>query len=85
MAYGKQLSADTVVKVGFGKLYSITISSTSSGTFAVYDGISASGVKLIDTTTPAAADTYFFPEGMQFDDGLFIDIGNTISMTVTFE
>lgn len=84
MAYAKQLSADTIVKVGFGKLYSITISSTSSGTFAVYDGISSSGVKLIDTTTPAAGATYFFPEGMQFDDGLFVDIGNTISLTVTF-
>ncbi len=85
MAYYKQLSADTIVKPSFGKLYSITISSTSTGTFAVYDGSSASGVKMIDTITPAAGATYFFPMGMQFDDGLFIDISNTIQLTVTFE
>lgn len=85
MAYPKQLSADTIVKTGFGNLYSITISSTSSGTVTVYDGTSTGGVKIIDTLTPAAGATYFFPQGMQFDDGLFIDIANTISLTVTFE
>ncbi len=85
MAYYKQLSADTIVKNGLGKLYSITVSSTSSGTITVYDGSSASGVKMIDTLTPAAGATYIFPEGAQFNSGLFIDVANTISLTVTYE
>lgn len=85
MAYYKQMSADGVVKDSFGKLYSITVSSTSSGTLTVYDGTSTSGVKMIDTITPSAGATYYFPQGMQFNSGLYIDIGNTISLTVTYE
>lgn len=87
MAYPKQMSASGIVKDSAGKLYSITISSTSSGTLTVYDGTSASGVgvKIIDTITPTAGATYTFPAGMQFSNGLYVAVANTLSFTLTYE
>ena len=59
MANFKQGSADAQVKVGGGKLYGVFVSSTSSGTFALYDSAtaSASDPKIAATVTPAAGNT----------------------------
>lgn len=87
MAYAKQLSGTTQVKVGAGRLYSITISTTSSGTLTIYDsGVSSTGdTKIFDTITPSAGATYYFPMGAQFDDGLYVVVANSLSFTLTYE
>ena len=88
MANFKQGSADAQVKVGGGKLYGVFVSSTSSGTFALYDSATAStsDPKIAATVTPAAGGQYLsFPAGLWFSNGLYIDIANTIEYTVAYE
>jgi hypothetical protein len=88
MALYKQGNADAQVKVGAGKLYGIFISSTSSGTFALYDSATAStsDPKIANTVTVAAGTQYLsFPAGIWFSKGLFIDIANTIEYTIVYE
>jgi hypothetical protein len=88
MALYKQGSADAQIKVGAGKLYGVFISSTSSGTFALYDtaNSSTSDPKIVNTVTVSAGTQYVsFPAGLWFSNGLFIDVANTIEYTVAYE
>lgn len=89
MAYYKQLSATAQVKDQLGKFIGLVISSTSSGTLKVYDSapnVGTSGTVMINTLTPAAGSTYYFgPNGMQFNEGLYIVAANTIEFTVIYE
>jgi len=88
MALYKQGNADAQVKVGAGKLFGVFISSTSSGTFALYDSATAStsDPKIVNTVTVAAGTQYVsFPAGLWFSKGLYIDIANTIEYTIAYE
>ena len=88
MAQYKQGSADAQVKIGAGKLYGVFVSSTTSGTFALYDSdtASTSDPKIANTVTVAAGTQYLsFPAGIWFSKGLFIDVANTIEYTVVYE
>jgi hypothetical protein len=88
MANYKQLAATNQVKVGAGKLYGISVSSTSSGTIVVYDSATAStsDPKIANTITVAAGTQYLsFPAGIWFSKGLYIVAANTIEFTVVYE
>ena len=88
MAYFKQGNADSQVKIGAGKLFGIFISSTTLGTFTLYDSATAStsDPKICATVTPIAGGQYLsFPTGIWFSKGLFIDITNTIEYTICYE
>ena len=88
MANYKQGNADAQIKIGGGKLYGVFVSSTTSGTFALYDTAtsSTSNGKICNTVTVAAGTQYLsFPAGIWFSNGLFIDIANTIEYTVVYE
>jgi len=88
MAIYKQGNADAQVKIGGGKLYGIFISSTSSGTFALYDSATAStsDPKIANTVTVTAGTQYIsFPAGIWFSNGLYIDIASTIEYTIVYE
>ena len=88
MANKYQGAADAQIKVGGGKLYGVFVSSTSSGTFALYDSATAStsDPKIAATVTPAAGGQYLsFPAGIWFSNGLYIDIASTIEYTVVYE
>ena len=88
MALYKQGSADAQIKIGGGKLFGVFVSSTSSGTFALYDTATAntSDPKIVATVTPSAGTQYVsFPAGLWFSKGLYIDIANTIEYTVAYE
>jgi hypothetical protein len=88
MANKYQGAADAQIKVGGGKLFGVFVSSTSSGTFALYDSATAStsDPKIAATVTPAAGGQYLsFPAGIWFSQGLYIDIANTIEYTVVYE
>jgi hypothetical protein len=88
MALYKQGNADSQVKVGAGKLYGIFISTTTSGTFALYDSATAStsDPKIANTVTVVAGTQYLsFPAGIWFSKGLYIDIANTIEYTIVYE
>lgn len=88
MAIYKQGNADAQIKIGGGKLFGVFVSSTSSGTFALYDSATAStsDPKIAATVTVAAGTQYLsFPAGIWFSNGLYIDIANTIEYTVVYE
>jgi hypothetical protein len=88
MALYFQGSADKQIKIGGGKLYGVYISSTSSGTFAIYDSATAdtNDAKIVATVTPTAGTQHVsFPAGLWFSKGLYIDIANTIEYTVAYE
>jgi len=88
MAIYRQGNADAQVKIGGGKLYGVFVSTTSSGTFALYDTdiASTSDPKICNTVTPTAGGQYIsFPAGIWFSKGLFIDIAATIEYTVVYE
>jgi hypothetical protein len=88
MALYKQGNADSQIKVGAGKLFGVFVSSTTSGTFALYDSAiaSTSDPKIVATVTVAAGTQYVsFPAGLWFSKGLYIDIANTIEYTVAYE
>jgi hypothetical protein len=88
MALYSQGNADKQIKIGGGKLYGVFISSTSSGTFALYDSATAStsDPKIVNTVTVTAGTQYVsFPAGLWFSNGLYIDIANTIEYTVAYE
>lgn len=88
MALYKQLAATNQVKVGAGKLFGIFVSSTSSGTLAVYDSATAStsNGKIANTITVTAGTQYLsFPAGIWFSNGLYVVAANTIEFTVVYE
>lgn len=88
MALYKQLAATNQIKIGGGKLYGIQVSSTSSGTIAVYDSATAStsDSKIANTITVTAGNTYLnFPAGIWFSQGLYVVAANTIEFTVVYE
>lgn len=88
MAIYKQGNADAQIKIGGGKLYGVFVSSTSSGTFALYDSAvaSTSDPKIANTVTVTAGTQYLsFPAGIWFSNGLYIDIASTIEYTVVYE
>ena len=88
MALYKQGNADSQIKIGGGKLFGVFISSTSSGTFALYDSATAStsDPKIANTVTVTAGTQYIsFPPGIWFSKGLYIDVANTIEYTVVYE
>lgn len=88
MALYRQGNADAQIKIGGGKLFGVFISSTTSGTFALYDSATAStsDPKIANTVTVAAGTQYIsFPPGIWFSKGLFIDVANTIEYTVVYE
>jgi len=88
MALYKQGNADAQIKIGGGKLFGVFISTTTSGTFALYDSATAStsDPKIVNTVTVAAGTQYIsFPPGIWFSKGLYIDIANTIEYTVVYE
>ena len=88
MAIFKQGNADSQIKVGAGSLFGVFISSTSSGTFALYDSATANtnDPKIANTVTVTAGTQEIdFPAGIWFSNGLYIDIGSTIEYTVVYE
>jgi hypothetical protein len=81
-------TATVQVKIGAGKLYGIFVSTTSSGTLAVYDSPagSDSDPKISGTITPSAGGQYLnFPNGIFFNKGLYIVLANTATFTVVYE
>lgn len=82
-----QISASRVVKNSQAKLKGIFISAASSTpTITVYDVQTAgTSVKVIDTFTPVAGTNYFFFDGINCKNGLYVVIGGTVSATVYYE
>lgn len=82
-----QITATSLVKNQPGKLKGIFVSSvTSSPTVTVYDTqTSETTAKIIDTFTMTAATNINFYDGINCENGLYVVISGTASITVYFE
>jgi hypothetical protein len=87
MSNYSQISATTLVKNQPGKLKGIFCSSvTSTPTITVYDAqVPGTDVKIIDTYTLTAATNMNFYDGINCENGLYVVISGTASVTVYFE
>ena len=75
------LTADTLVKTGPGRLKGIFVASGTTPTIKIWDNTSAATTVLINAFTPAVATYYPFPD-VEFATGLYVDVGGTIDCTV---
>ena len=87
MSNYSQISATTLVKNQPGKLKGIFCSTvTSTPTITVYDAqVADTTVKIIDTYTLTAASNMNFYDGINCENGLYVVISGTASITVYFE
>ena len=83
-SFYKNITADTLVKDGAGKLTGIFCASGSSPTIKIWDQTSAAAPVLVNTFTPVTGVLTPFPD-VQFTRGLFVDVGGTIDITVFYE
>lgn len=80
------LSSDTSVVTGVGRLHGFVVNSHTSGTIKIWDSTAASGAVLLNTITLAAGpQQWVFPVGIQFGTGLYVDVGGTIDVTILWE
>lgn len=75
------LTADTLVKTGTGRLKGIFVASGSTPTIKIWDSTSAANTVLVNTFTPVVGVLTPFPD-VEFTTGLYIDVGGTIDCTV---
>lgn len=87
MSNYSQISATTLVKNQPGKLKGIFCSSvTSTPTITVYDAQTPdTSIKIIDSYTLTAASNINFYDGINCENGLYVVISGTASVTVYFE
>jgi hypothetical protein len=88
MAYSKVITATENVKPSAGKLLGFFCSAASSNpTVTIYNSAAATATKkVIDTFTPVAGTNYFFPgDGIWCDDGIYVVIANTVTLSVIYE
>jgi hypothetical protein len=89
MANYKAITATSQVKNMAGKIKGIFVSSTSSGTIAVYDSALAGTTDpILAVFTPAAATMYQLSGddgGVSFNTGLYVVLANTIACTIIYE
>lgn len=87
MANYKLLTATSQVKASAGRLCSITVSSTSSGTITIYDEAQGGTTAVVlATLTPAAGfHAYFGEDGLSLNSGLYVVIANTMSVTIGYK
>jgi hypothetical protein len=79
------ITADTLVKTGFGIVAGFIVNSHTSGTLKLYDNTSAAAPLIINTFTfPTGSGVYEFPEEVAFNTGLYADIGGTVDITIIY-
>lgn len=78
------ITATTQIKVGQGALINIIVSSTTAGTFTVYDTATGTVVgKIIDTVTPPTSGASVTIRAA-FAQGLYVVITGTLSIAVVY-
>lgn len=77
------LTATSQVKVGAGRICSLTVSSTTNGTITIYDEDQKGTTNVVlATLTPAAGAHYYWGEGLATNKGIYIVAANTIGFTL---
>lgn len=79
----KRLTASGLVKNGAGVVSGILCSSSSSGTAQIQDDTSALGTHIVVNTIPLVAGQ-FYPLGQIMARGIYVVIGGTADISVTY-
>lgn len=80
------ISADTLIKTGSGRLFGFVVNSHTNGTLKVWDNTSAATTVIFNTITFAAGPNFvLFPVAVEFGVGLYADIGGTIDITILYK
>lgn len=80
------ISADTLIKTGPGRLWGFIVNSHTTGTLKLWDNTSAATTVLLNTISFAVGPNFvMFPVGVEFGIGLFADIGGTIDLTIFYK
>lgn len=77
------ITADTLVKSSQGNIAAIVVNSHTSGTIKLYDNTAASGTVIMNTYTFASG-SQVIPLGINFNVGLYADIGGTVDLTILY-
>lgn len=78
----RNVTADTLLKTGSGDLVGIFVASSTSCTIKLWDNTAGSGTVLVNTFSASAATWYPLP--FRFNTGLYLDVGGTCDVTVSY-
>lgn len=81
-AVAKNATADTLLKTGAGDLVGIFVASSTACTIKLWDNTSAATTVLVNTFSASAATWYPLP--FRFNTGLYLDVGGTCDLSVSF-
>lgn len=82
----KNITADTLIKTGFGQVAGFVVNSHTTGTLKLWDNTSAATTVITDTYTfPSGSGVYSFPEPISFNTGLYADVGGTVDITIIYK
>ena len=79
----KNTAASVLVKTGYGRLRGIFCASSTGGTLALYDSLTAVAPILVNTFALTAS-TYYQMGDVEFGTGLYADITNTADITLFY-
>lgn len=80
------ITADTLIKTGFGKVAGFVVNSHTSGTLKLWDNTSAATTVITNTYTfPSGSQVVSFPEPISFNTGLYANIGGTVDLTIIYQ
>lgn len=76
-------TASAQIVAGRGRVYGVIVNSNSSGTFKLWDSLTATGTVICNTYTVASGSSVItFPEPIEFYTGLFLTVGGTLDYTI---
>ena len=82
----KNITADTLIKTGFGQVAGFVVNSHTSGTLKLWDNTSAATTVITNTYTfPSGSQVVSFPEPISFNTGLYAEIGGHVDLTIIYQ
>lgn len=79
----KQTAVSVLVKTGYGRVRGVFCSSSTGGTLALYDSLTAVAPILVNTFALTASNFYDLGD-VAFGTGLYATIANTTEITVFY-
>lgn len=80
----KNMAASGLIKTGAGELKSVIVNSHTSGTLKFWDNTSAATTVIFNTITLAAGERVIDLGDVAFNTGLYLTIGGTADVTVSY-
>lgn len=80
------ITADTLIKTGAGRVFGILVASHTSGSIKLWDNTSAATTVLLNTYSySSGSQVISFPAGIEFTTGLYADVTGTQDITILWK